>query len=356
MAISAKQVKELRDLTGAGMMDAKNALVETDGDIDKAIEILREKGAASAVKKQSKVAAEGLIKLHVNEDKTKGALVEVNSQTDFVAKNENFVKLTDKILHHVFDNNISSVEDLNKSQIDGKLFTDFLAEQISQIGENIVVRRIALFEADENEYVEGYMHFNNTNGVLVKVKVDSEETKEASEQLVKQVAMHISALGPLYISYEEFPEGFVDGELAGLVGQLKVENEDNEILGKPLKVIPEYGSRSQITDQVLKEKEEEIKKELLEEGKPEHILDKIIPGKLAKFITDNTQIDGQYALYSQPFVLDPEKTVEEALNAKAEELGGTLEVVEYKRLVVGEGIEKKQEDFAAEVAQQISGS
>lgn len=355
MAISAKQVKELRDLTGAGMMDAKNALVETDGDMDKAIEILREKGAASAVKKQSKVAAEGLIKLHVAEDNSKGALVEINSQTDFVAKNEVFIDLTDKIVKHVYDNDISTVEELNASEIDGQNFEDFLKEQIASIGENIVVRRLALFEAGENDFIMGYVHFNKTNGVLLRVKVDSEETKEKAKDIAHKVAMHISALGPEYITYNEFPEGFVEAELSGLIGHLKVENEDNEILGKPLKTIPEYGSRSQITDEVLKAKEEEIKQELLAEGKPEKILDRIIPGKMARFLEDNTQIDSQFALYSQGFVLDPEKTVEEALKEESAKVNGEIEVVEYKRFVVGEGIERKEEDFAAEVAQQMSG-
>lgn len=355
MSISAKQVKELRDLTGAGMMDAKNALVETNGDMDKAIELLREKGAASAVKKQSKVAAEGLIKLFVAEDNSRGALVEVNSQTDFVAKNEVFINLTDKIVKHIYDNDLATVEELNASEIDGQNFEDFLKEQIASIGENIVVRRLALFEADANEVIIGYIHFNKTNGVLLKVKVDSEETKAKAKDIAHKVAMHISALGPEYITYNEFPEGFVESELAALIGHLKVENEDNEILGKPLKVIPQYGSRSQITDEVLNAKEEEIKQELLAEGKPEKILDRIIPGKMARFLEDNTQIDSQFALYSQKFVLDPEKTVEEALEEEAAKVNGHIEVVEYKRFIVGEGIEKKEEDFAAEVAQQMAG-
>lgn len=355
MAISAKQVKELRDLTGAGMMDAKNALVETDGDIDKAIDLLRERGEAKAVKKQGKVTAEGLIKLHLNEEGTKGVLVEINSQTDFVARNENFIELTDQITKHIFDNDIDTVEKLNESEIEGQKFTEFLAGKIASIGENIVVRRIQLYTADENELIAGYVHFNNTNGVLLKAKFDSDETKQGSQDLIRNINMHISALGPEYISYKEFSDEFVEKELAALIGSLHVENEENEILGKPLKHIPEYGSRSQITDEILAKKEAEIKQELLDEGKPEKILDKIIPGKMARFLEDNTQIDSQYALYSQAFVLNPEQSVEEAIQERAEKLGGTIEIVEYKRFKVGEGIEKKEENFAEEVAQQIRG-
>ncbi len=143
MEITAKMVKELRDLTGAGMMDCKQALQETNGDMDKAVDLLREKGAAKAVKKAGKVAAEGIIKLLVSEDNKKGTLIEINTQTDFVAKNENFVALSDKIVKHVFDNNIKTVEELNETIFEGQNFKDYMSAQIANIGENIVVRRIS---------------------------------------------------------------------------------------------------------------------------------------------------------------------------------------------------------------------
>lgn len=353
MVISAKQVKELRDMTGAGMMDAKNALVETEGDIDKAIDLLRERGAAKSAKKATKVAAEGLIKLRLCDEHKKGVLVEINTQTDFVARNEGFVELSDKIADFIFENSIATVEELNDSEIEGVKFTDFMSEKIASIGENIVVRRIQLYEAKENEYITGYLHFNKTNGVLLKARFDSDSTRDGAKDLLQNITMHISALGPEYISYREFTDEFVQKELAALRGALQVENEENEILGKPLKVLPEYGSRAQITDEVLAQREAALREELLAEGKPEQILDKIVPGKMARFIQDNTQIDSQYALYDQPFVLDAEKTVEASIKAKEEELGGTIEVVEYKRFKVGEGIEKKVENFAEEVAQQM---
>lgn len=355
MEIKASDVKKLRDITGAGMMDCKKALQETDGDIDKAVDLLREKGAAKAVNKSSKVAAEGVIKLKVSEDNKKAVLVEINTQTDFVAKNEGFIELSDKILDHIFENSIASVEELNQSKIDGILFTEFLSNNIANIGENIVVRRIELYEAKDNEYVLGYVHFNNSNGVVLKAKVDSEKTFEGSKDLLRNVTMHISAMGPEYITYEELDPEFLEKELAALKGSLEVYNEEAKVLGKPLKNIPKYGSKAQITDEVIEEETKAIKEQLLAEGKPEKILDKIIPGKIAKFLEDNTQIDSQYALYSQAFVLDSSKTVEQAIHEKATELNGKVDIVAYKRFVVGDGIEKKEENFAEEVASQMRG-
>lgn len=354
MAITAKLVKELRDMTGAGMMDCKQALQETDGDIDKAVDILREKGAAKAVKKSGKVAAEGVIKLRISDDHKKVSIIEINTQTDFVAKNEGFIELSDKIIDHVFNNDIKSIEELNDSDFEGVKFSEFLSEQIANIGENIVVRRLTTYDAKDDEYVFGYIHFNNANGVAMKVKVDSKETFEGASSLLQNVTMHISAMGPEYISYKELDPEFVEKELAALKGSLEVRNEELEILGKPLKHIPKYGSRAQITDEVLEEETKAIREELLAEGKPEKILDKIIPGKIAKFLEDNTQIDSQYALYSQAFVLDADKSVEEAINEQAQKLNGSIEVLEYARFKVGEGIEKKEENFAEEVASQMN--
>lgn len=355
MEITAKLVKELRDLTGAGMMDCKQALQQTDGDIDKAVDILREKGAAKAVKKAGKVAAEGVIKFRISEDNKKAAIIEINTQTDFVARNEGFVELSDKIADHIFNNNIETVEELNTTKIDGVLFTDYMSTNIANIGENIVVRRIALYTAEELEYVLGYVHFNNSNGVVLKAKVDSEKTFEGAKDLLQNITMHISAMGPEYIHYDELDPEFVSKELAALKGSLEVYNEEAKILGKPLKHVPKYGSKAQITDDILEQETQAIKEELLAEGKPEKILDKIIPGKIAKFLEDNTQIDSQYTLYSQAYVLDADKTVEEAIADKAKELNGTIEVVAYKRFKLGDGIEKKEENFAEEVASQMRG-
>ena len=354
MEISAKLVKELRETTGAGMMECKKALQEVEGDIEKAIEFLREKGLAKAAKKSSKVAAEGLISLVIDDNNSKAALTEINSQTDFVAKNENFVALTKKITQHIYDNNIKDVESLNASTIDGINFEEFLKLQISTIGENIVVRRLAFLDTCcDNGLVCGYVHFNKKVGVILKAKCDSPATKAGAKDLIQNVCMHISAMKPQFLSYKDLDAEFVEREYLALKGSIEKENEELVRLGKQLKRIPKYASMSQITEEVLKEEEELLKEELRKQGKPEQIWDKILPGQLDRFVQDNTLLDQQYALFSQQFVLDDSKTVLEVVNEKAKELGGSIEIVEYTRFEVGEGLEKKEENFAEEVAKQM---
>lgn len=355
MEITAKMVKELRELTGAGMMDCKKALEETSGDIDKAVELLKERGAAKAVKKSAKVAAEGVIKLKVSDNHDKASLVEINTQTDFAAKNDKFVDLSNRILDFVYENGITSVEELNKSTFEGEVFEDYMKNQIATIGENIVVRRLATLTAGDNEYVTGYVHFNNLNGVILKAKFDSEATKEASKELLQHMSMHISAMNPDVITYNNFSDEFIQKELEQIHLKIQEQNENNAMIGKPTKELPKYGSMAQLTDEIINVEKENIKQELLAEGKPEQILDKIIPGKLAKFIEDNTLIDSQYALYSQAYVLNADKTIEEVIKDKEQELNGTIEIEEFFRFRVGEGIEKVEEDFAAEVASQMKG-
>ncbi|MBK1637358.1 elongation factor Ts, partial [Rhodovulum adriaticum] len=204
--------------------------------------------------------------------------------------------LSDKIADHIFENSIKSVEELNESDFEGKKFSEFINEQIASIGENIVIRRLETLEAGDDEYITGYVHFNNANGVILKAKADKVETFEAAKQLLQNVTMHVSAMGPNYISYKELDEEFIEKELAALKGSIEVQNDELERMGRPLKYIPKYGSRAQITEEVIEEETKFIKEQLLSEGKPEHILDKIIPGKISKFIEDNTQIDSQYAL------------------------------------------------------------
>lgn len=355
MEITAKLVKDLREATGAGMMECKKALQEVCGDMEKAIEFLREKGLAKAAKKANKVAAEGLITLVLDENNTKAALTEVNSQTDFVAKNENFVALTKKVTEHVFNNEIKNIEELNASNIDGTNFEEFLKLQISSIGENIVVRRLAFAKAccENSIIVCGYVHFNKKVGVILKANCDSEATKKGAKDLLQNICMHISAMKPQYLSYKDLDADFVEKEYLALKGSIEKENEELVRLGKQLKRIPKFASMSQITDEVLRAEEELLKEELKKQGKPEKIWDKILPGQIERFIQDNTLIDQQYALFSQQYVLDDNKTVLEAVNDKAKELGGNIEIVEYTRFEVGEGLEKKEENFAEEVAKQM---
>ena len=354
MEITAKLVKELRETTGAGMMECKKALQEVEGDMEKAIEFLREKGLAKAAKKSSKVAAEGLITLVIDEKNSKAAITEVNSQTDFVAKNENFVELTKKVTEHVYNNGIKNVDELNQSTIDGVNFEEFIKLQISNIGENIVVRRIALSESEkDSDLVCGYVHFNKKVGVILKAVCDSEATKSGAKELIQNICMHISAMKPQFLSYKDLDKDFVEKEYLALKGSIEKENEELVRLGKPVKRIPKFASMSQISQEVLNAEEELLKDELKKQGKPEKIWDKILPGQIERFIQDNTLIDQQYALFSQKYVLDDSKTVLEAVEEKAKELGGKIEIVEYTRLEVGEGIEKKEEDFAEEVAKQM---
>ncbi len=302
--ITAKMVKELRELTGAGMMDCKKVLVETGGDIEKAIEELRKKGLGKAAKKSDRLASEGLITLTISDDYKKATMSEINSETDFVAKNEQFKKMTQATTELIHAEEIADVEELMKREIEGTVFEEYLKTQIATIGENIVVRRFVTIKAGENGIVNGYVHSNGRVGVIVAAKCDSEKTCEGAKELLKNIAMHAAAMAPKYLSEENIPA------------------------------------------EALAKEEEIAKAQLQKEGKPEKIWDKIIPGKLAKFKAENT-------LLGQKFVMDDKKSVGEVIKEKAKELGGEIKLVEYVRFELGEGLEKKSEDFAAEVASQL---
>lgn len=352
MQVTAQMVKELRELTGAGMMDCKKALVENNGDIDKSVDFLRQKGLGQAKKKTNRVTAEGVISLFTEGIKS-ATMIEVNSETDFVAKNENFKNLVAKTTKHIHTNKIIDLDLLNKSVIDGVEFEEFFQTQIATIGENMVVRRNITIDADENSLVKGYVHFNGRVGALVHAKCDSAKTAEAAEDFILNLCMHISAMNPKYLDYSELDLEFVEKELLALKADIDKENEDNEKLGKHLKKVPAYGSMLQLTPEVLAKAEDAFKEDLKQQGKPEKIWDKILPGQIQRYIVDNTQIDQQLCLNSQHYVLDDSLTVKEAVEKKAKELGGSIEIVEFVRLEVGEGIEKKACDFASEVAEAM---
>jgi len=304
MAVTAAMVKELRQMTNAGMMDCKKALTETNGDMDAAVEWLRKKGLSSAAKKAGRVASEGAISIEISEDSRKGTIAEINSETDFVAQNDNFKALVKKATRHIHCSTATTVEDLLKTEIDGTRFEEFLKGEIAKIGENIVARRFVTVDAGENGVVEGYIHGNGRVGVLVAAKCDSDKTCEAVRPALKNIAMHIAAMNPAYLDEDAVPAEVIEKEKEIAIEQLK------------------------------------------KEGKPENIWDKILPGKIKRFMKDNT-------LVNQPFVMDDKKTVGEVLNASAKEAGGTAKIVEFIRFELGEGIEKKEEDFAAEVAAQM---
>ncbi|MDA3078396.1 translation elongation factor Ts [Campylobacter sp. JMF_06 NA1] len=351
MEISAQMVKELRESTGAGMMDCKKALVETNGDMEKAVDLLREKGLGKAAKKADRLASEGLVCVEVNGNAA--TISEVNSETDFVARNQNFIDLVKNITIHVQKNSIETVEALNESVIDGVKFEDHLKTQIATIGENLVVRRFETVKAGVNGVVQGYLHSNSRVGVIIAAACDSEKTAEGAKDLIRNLCMHAAAMKPSVISYKDLDKEFIEKEFAALVGELEKDNEERVRLGKPLHKIPVYGSRAQITDEVLATETENLKAELKKQNKPEQIWDKIIPGQIDRFIADNTQIDQRLTLMGQFFVMDDKKTIEQVVAETAEKLGGKIEIVKYVRFEVGEGLEKKVDDFAAEVAAQI---
>ncbi|EQB39797.1 elongation factor Ts [Sulfurimonas hongkongensis] len=347
--ITAAMVKELRTATDAPMMDCKKVLVEADGDMAKATELLKERGIAKAAKKADRVAAEGLVGFKIADDFSKATIVEINSETDFVAQNDGFKDLILKTTEEIYSNSPADVDAIKSSS-----FGTYFSESVAKIGEKIDIRRFATLSADDDTVaLNGYIHSNNRIAVIVLAKCDSAKTAEGMRDTLKQVAMHASAMKPTTLSYKDFDAEFVASETIGRIEAIKKENEELARLGKTLKNIPQYISMSQLTDSVLAQAEADIKAELKAQGKPEKIWDKIIPGSLARFIDDNTTLDKEQALLDQTYVLDDKKTVAEAVEAAAKKLGGSAEIVEFIRFEVGEGIEKKADDFAAEVAAQM---
>ena len=290
MAITASMVKELRDSTGAGMMDAKKALTETDGDMDAAVDWLRTKGLAKAAKKSGRTAAEGLVAVAVSGGS--GVAVEVNAETDFVAKNDQFQSMVGKIANAALG--AGDVDALKAAEIDGKSVEDTLTSAIATIGENMALRRMEKIEGDT---VVTYVHNAATDG-MGKIGVLVALTGDAG--FGKQVAMHIAAASPAALSEADL-------------------------------------------DPAAVEKEKQVQMDIAREsGKPEAVIEKMIVGRMKKWLAENT-------LLGQAFVINPDLTVAQA----AEEAGATI--TGFVRLAVGEGIEKEDEDFAAEVAKTLGG-
>jgi len=290
-------VKELRERTDCGMMECKKALVEVNGDMDAAVELLRTKGAAKADKKASRVAAEGLVRVAMSEDNKKVVMVEVNSETDFVAKDANFTNFIDNVAKILLNSNVNTVEELGAEAYSSVDFTGTVDEArkelIAKIGENIQIRRIDSLTANDGEVVNSYSHGGRIAAIVKLTGSDSE--------LCRDVAMHVTATSPVVVNPEDVPADIL-------------------------------------------EKEKEIfKAQAAESGKPENIIEKMIQGRISKFV-------GEISLVSQPFVKDPDTTVGKLLdkaNAKA---------VSFVRYGVGEGIEKEESNFAEEVMSQVKGN
>jgi elongation factor Ts len=273
-----KDIKKLREMTDAGMMDCKKALAASDGDMDKAVEWLRDQGIGAAAKKASKTAAEGAIGVKV--EGNKAVIVEINSQTDFVAQNDKFKALMSEVVDHAFANSLVDAEAINASEINSQAFSEFLSLQIATIGENLVVRRSALIDGDSLTAVSGYVHSNGQNGVIIAAECEDEATVEKVTPILREIAMHAAAMAPKSLTYKDFDAEYIEAETKGRIEAIKKENEELTRLGKPLKNVPLYISRAQLTDDVLAQAEAAIKEELKAEGKPEKICDKILPCKL----------------------------------------------------------------------------
>ncbi len=292
--ITASQVKELREKTGAGMMDCKKVLTETNGDEEKAIELLRERGIAKAAKKSDRIAAEGLVETYISEDGKVGVVVEVNAETDFVAKNEEFRNFVADVAKQVALKNPANVEELLAQESiseAGKTVQEVLTNKIATIGENMSIRRFERFET--NNLLESYIHGDGKIAVLVEIE-------NGTKELAKDICMQIAAARPEYLDKDSVPESRLAKEM------------------------------------------EILKAQAINEGKPEAIAEKIVQGRLGKFYSE-------ICLVEQEFVKDPDIKVGKLVADKG------AKIVRFARFEKGEGLEKKEENFAEEVAKQIKG-
>ncbi len=298
MNFTAQDVKALREKTGCGMMDCKKALVEADGDMDKAVDILREQGLAKVAKKASRVAAEGVAFATTSDDNKTGVVVEVNAETDFVAKNADFMSFVETVAKTILENNPADVDALMACTAAGTDMTvdALLTEKIQVIGENIKIRRFQRYEGA----CVSYVHAGGKIGVLVNFDTDLADKAEFVTA-GKDVAMQIAALGTQYLNRDDVPADVIEHE------------------------------------------KEIMKAEVINSGKPEAIADKIVMGKINKYYKENCLVD-------QEFVKDNKQTVKQYVDSVAKSLGGTITIKEFVRFEKGEGIEKRQDDFAAEVA------
>lgn len=304
--ITAQMVKELRERTGAGMMDCKKALNESNGDSEKAVEILREKGLAAAAKKAGRIAAEGMVKTYVSEDGKVASIVEVNCETDFVGVNEDFVAFAENVAKQAVATNANTIEEFVEEKYiagEGKTVQETVNELIAKLGENMAVRRFKKLTV-EHGAIESYIHGGGRIGVLVML--ECEKDSDVLKAVAKDVAMQVAATNPLFLNRDAV---------------------DNESL----------------------EKEKEIYRvQALNEGKPEKIVDKMVVGRVQKYYKEN-------CLVEQVWVRNADLTIEKYLQEKSKEVGAPITVAAFVRFEKGEGIEKKEENFAEEVQKQIQG-
>lgn len=310
MAVTASMVKELREMTGAGMMDCKKALSATDGDFDKAIEFLREKGLATAEKKAGRIAAEGLVATTIKDGDKVAAIVEVNAETDFVAKNEVFQTFVKEVVEQAADTDAADIDAFKaeKWALDTSMTVDEkLAAMIAKIGENMNIRRFEKI-VSEDGIVVSYIHAAGKIGVLVEAKTESND--ERVKEALKNIAMQVAALNPKYVSTDDVPEEYKEHEKEILIAQAKNDPKNA--------------------------------------NKPENIIEKMITGRLAKELKEICLLEQEYVK------AENKETVAKYLEMVSKEVGTPVELKRFVRFETGEGLEKKNEDFAAEVAAQMN--
>ncbi len=310
MAITASMVKELREMSGAGMMDCKKALTETDGDFDKAIEFLREKGLATAQKKAGRIAAEGIVATTIKNDGKTAAIVEVNAETDFVAKNEVFQGYVKEVVEQAANTTASDIDAFLAEPwtLDNSVtVSEKLSAMIAKIGENMNIRRFEKI-VSEDGIVVSYIHAGGKIGVLVEAKTES--NSDAVKEALKNVAMQIAALNPKYVSTDEVPEDYKEHEKEILMAQAKNDPKNA--------------------------------------GKPENIIEKMITGRLNKELKEVCLLEQEYVK------AENKETVAKYLEQVSKEAGTSVTLKQFIRFETGEGLEKKNEDFAAEVAAQMN--
>ena len=320
MKITATEVNKLRKATDAGMMDCKNALVEAEGDFDKAIDVLRKKGQKVAVNRADRDSSEGVALSKINTDNTIGVALVLACETDFVGKNDKFVALANKLVDSAL--NYSTKEEFLAANFDGMTVAEKLVEQTGVIGEKLAINSFKKLEAP---YVGTYVHINKIAALVgLSAKVDK------AEVLVKDIAMQVASMGATTLSHKDFDPAFVAAETEARIAVIEKDNLELKRLGKTLKNVPRYISMSQLSDEVLTKAKEDAKAELKAEGKPEQIWDKILPGKIVRFISDNTTLDQEQCLLDQNFIKDEKINVAEYIASY-----GGVSVTGFKRVNLG---------------------
>ena len=318
--IKAADVAKLRKQTGAGMMDCKKALVEASGDFDAAIEVLRKKGQKVAANRADRDATEGVAITKINADNTTGVAIVLACETDFVAKNDSFKELASQFVDIALNHN--DINSFMAADFDGMSVEEKLVEQTGVIGEKLA---ISAFERVEANYVGSYTH-----GVKIAVLVGLNNAVDSADVLAKDLAMQVASMGATTLSYKDFDTDFVASETEARIAAIEKDNIELGRLGKTLKNVPQFISMAQLTDEVLASAKSEIEAQLKAEGKPEHIFDKIVPGKMDRFISDNTTLDQEQCLLDQNFIKDDKKSVADYIASY-----GDVAVSNFKRVSLG---------------------